>query len=56
MKIKCPKCGSSAQPKKVSSFSWQTAHLSKGKTDNYVCGCGCKFMAKYKLEKVEVCV
>ena len=52
--IKCPACGSTAQTKKVSSYSWQLTDLTKGKTDNYVCGCGCFFSAKYKLEKIEV--
>ena len=34
-KIKCPVCGSTAQPTRES-----IAHISQGLLESYVCGCG----------------
>ena len=43
--FKCPNCGSSAQPRLVS-----TDHTSDGKIrEHYVCGCGCNFTTVYKV-------
>ena len=45
MRIKCPNCGSTAQPELV-----YLDHKSNStrKTDVYECGCGCEFEVIYE--------
>ena len=49
--IKCPHCGSTAQPKRVGI----TSVSANGKyfCENYKCGCGCYFEALYPREVEE---
>ena len=48
--ICCPNCGSTAQTKKL--HSWETTS-NRGYTESYICGCGCRFAAIYKLVSIK---
>lgn len=47
--IKCPNCGSTAQPHKVDQRECGLTRLEK-----YKCGCGCEFTAHYELKEVHI--
>ena len=51
MNIKCPNCGSTAQPELV---YFDSSSNCQEKKDDYICGCGCKFTAKYRLVETEI--
>ena len=50
-RIKCPNCGSSAQPELV--YQDNTSN-HRDKKDDYVCGCGCRFRAHFTFVKAEI--
>lgn len=41
--IKCPNCGSSAQPKLIANEYYYTVKNSMKVVHRYKCGCGCKY-------------
>ena len=49
--IKCPNCGSTAQSELV--YMDPTSNR-KEKKDDYICGCGCRFTARYLLVETEI--
>lgn len=49
-RIKCPNCGSTAQPKLVRE---DHDNYSTEKVKEYICGCGCKFEATFELKKIK---
>ena len=51
MMIKCPNCGSTAQSQLVYLDGSSNCQEKK---DEYICGCGCKFTAKYQLIETEI--
>ena len=51
-RIKCPKCGSTAQVKLVYS---DTNSYWSARMDDYVCGCGCHFSAIFRLYELKIC-
>lgn len=48
--IKCPKCGSTAQPRAIDhqSFVWK---FSVSVYLTYECGCGCKFATRLEADR-----
>ena len=50
-RIKCPNCGSAAQHELV--YLDSTSNRQE-KIDEYICGCGCRFTARYLLVKTEI--
>ena len=51
MRIRCPNCGSTAQP--------QLVYLDHGsnknrKVDEYECGCGCRFEIIFEVKEVNI--
>jgi hypothetical protein len=51
MKIKCPNCGSTAQPELV----WEDrGSYSIKKTKEYICGCGCRFEVIFEAKEVNI--
>ncbi len=51
MRIKCPNCGSTAQHELVYLDSSSNHDEKK---DDYICGCGCKFTAKFRMVETEI--
>ena len=51
MRIKCPNCGSTAQPELV-YFDHKSNSIRK--TDVYVCGCGCRFEIVFEATEVNI--
>jgi hypothetical protein len=51
MNIKCPNCGSTAQPELTYLDSSSNRTVKK---DDYICGCGCRFTAKFQLVETEI--
>ena len=51
-RVKCPKCGSTAQPKHM--YTWNFADTKKGITKGYRCGCGCTFEHRYALVDIKI--
>ena len=51
LRIRCPNCGSSAQPELVYLDS---SGNRREKKDEYICGCGCRFTARYLLVETEI--
>lgn len=49
--VKCPNCGSTSQPELVYMDS---SSNRKEKKDDYICGCGCRFTAKFILVETEI--
>lgn len=50
-RIKCPKCGSTAQVELV----WDgNNHYGIKQTKVYVCGCGCEFEVEFKVIKIKI--
>lgn len=50
-RIKCPKCGSTAQVELV----WDgNNHYSIKQTKEYICGCGCEFEVEFKAIKIKI--
>ena len=49
--VKCPNCGSTAQPELV--YLDSTSNRTE-KKDDYICGCGCRFTARYLLVETEI--
>lgn len=50
-RIKCPNCGSTAQPELV--YMDSTSNNTE-KKDDYICGCGCRFTAHFTLAEIEI--
>lgn len=50
-RIRCPNCGSSAQSELVYLDSTSNR---KDKTDEYICGCGCRFSAHFALIQTDI--
>lgn len=50
-RIRCPNCGSSAQAELVYLDSTSNR---KDKTDEYICGCGCRFSACFALIQTDI--
>jgi hypothetical protein len=50
-RIKCPNCGSTAQPELVYLDSTSN---NRDKKDDYICGCGCRFTAHFALIRTEI--
>lgn len=50
-RIRCPNCGSSAQAELVYLDSTSNR---KDKTDEYICGCGCRFSARFALIQTDI--
>ncbi len=50
-RIKCPYCGSSAQAELV---YFDSTSNRKDKVDEYICGCGCRFTARFALIQTEI--
>ena len=50
-RIKCPNCGSSAQAELVYLDSTSNR---KNKTDEYICGYGCRFSAYFALIQTDI--
>lgn len=50
-RIKCPNCGSTAQPKLVRE---DHDNYSAEKIKEYICGCGCKFEATFELKEIKM--
>ena len=51
MRIKCPNCGSTAQPELV----WEDRDsYSTKKTKEYICGCGCHFEVIFEAKEVNI--
>ena len=49
--IKCPNCGSTAQPKLI----WEDrASYSTKKIKEYTCGCGCTFETIFELKETKI--
>ena len=51
-RVKCPKCGSTAQPKHM--YTWNFADTKKGIVKGYRCGCGCAFEHRYALVEITI--
>ena len=51
-RVKCPKCGSTAQPKHM--YTWNFADIKKGIAKGYRCGCGCTFEHRYALVDIRI--
>ena len=51
-RIKCPKCGSTAQVELVYS---DTSSYWSERIDDYECGCGCHFSAIFHLHELKIC-
>jgi hypothetical protein len=50
-RIKCPNCGSTAQPELV----WEDRDsYSTTKTKEYICGCGCHFEVIFEAKKTNI--
>lgn len=50
-RIRCPNCGSSAQ----SELAYlDSASNHREKKDEYICGCGCRFVATFALIQTEI--
>lgn len=45
--IKCPNCGSTAQPRKIDQRECALTKIEK-----YKCGCGCNFSAVWELKQI----
>ena len=50
-RIRCPNCGSSAQPELVYLDSTSNR---REKTDEYICKCGCRFSARFALIQTDI--
>lgn len=50
-RIHCPNCGSSAQ---VELVYLDSTSNRKDKKDDYICGCGCRFTARFALIQTEI--
>lgn len=50
-RIKCPKCGSTAQPVLI---YLDARSNNKDKVDEYDCGCGCHFEARFALIETKI--
>ena len=50
-RIYCPNCGSSAQ---VELVYLDSTSNRKDKKDDYICGCGCRFTARFALIQTEI--
>lgn len=50
-RIKCPNCGSTAQPELVSQ---DTDNYSLEHSNEYICGCGCHFKVTFAAISVEI--
>ena len=50
MRIKCPKCGSTAQVECI----YLDTRSETQKTDDYACRCGCVFSVTYEVCSVDI--